>query len=490
MITGDNAHTAKAIANQSGILTANGIVLEGRVMRSMTPREFDEALPALQVVARASANDKYLIVARTNGYNLPKNEREWLDYHDPDGSKRLSWMEHRDLLLPGYLEEWERVHPNRRDVVGVTGDGTNDAPALTAADVGIGMGFCGTKVAQLASDIIILDDKFSSIVNAIVWGRCVYDNIRKFLQFQLTVSLVTLLLFLVGLLSGIGSPLNSIMMLWANLIMDSCGALALATEYPSPDLLKRKPYKRSANLVCMPMLRNIGIQVMYQLTILFWVLYRPKALFGTAFCAFGECETCSLKSDPSDALWNPATGQKDSNGTIGCNTFEETCGTGENWSCYEDSFQNLDGYLDDCLTCTELNRTHSTIIFNIFVFCQMFNEFNCRKLFNDYHVLKGINRNPIFWVVIAITVACQVLFVEFGGNAFQTSGLSSSQWLITIALGFGTIPIGFLMRFIPVVEDPHSFNDSSDCLPGEFVVSENEFRAHISSLRKSLSTRW
>jgi magnesium-transporting ATPase (P-type) len=161
----------------------------------------------------------------------------------------------KDLLLPGYRQEWEVNRPEGGEVVSVTGDGTNDAPALKAADVGLSMGKCGTQVAKDASDIVILDDNFSSIVKAIIWGRCVYDNIRKFLQFQLTVNIVALTLVFVGAVAGFDPPLNSVMMLWVNLIMDTMGALALGTETPTLQLLKRKPYTRNVSLITRPLWR-------------------------------------------------------------------------------------------------------------------------------------------------------------------------------------------------------------------------------------------
>jgi P-type Ca2+ transporter type 2C len=233
MVTGDNLETAKAIAKRCGILTAGGIALEGPTFRKMTPAQLDAILPKLQVLARSSPDDKHTLVTRLNGKALPKNEEEWKEHH-PDNN----WETERNLILPGYWKEWSAKYGNDGEVVGVTGDGTNDAPALKAGDVGLSMGLSGTDVAKEASDIVILDDKFSSIVKAVLWGRCVYDNIRKFLQFQLTVNVVALcLVFIAACLDG-ATPLNAIMMLWVNLIMDTMGALALGTEMPKDELLE------------------------------------------------------------------------------------------------------------------------------------------------------------------------------------------------------------------------------------------------------------
>ena len=154
-------------------------------------------------MARSSPEDKHLLVTRLNGGAVPKDQKEWEKWHGE--SSNITWDTHKDKLLPGYKEEWSAAHPDGGQVVGVTGDGTNDAPALTAADVGLAMGITGTKVAQGAADIVILDDKFSSIVRAILWGRCVFDNIRKFLQFQITVNIVALIVVFIGAASGYGT---------------------------------------------------------------------------------------------------------------------------------------------------------------------------------------------------------------------------------------------------------------------------------------------
>eukprot|EP01035_Chromulina_nebulosa_P019011 gene19011-24830_t len=241
MVTGDNIETAKAIAIECGILTEGGLAMEGPEFRKLTPKQLDEVLPVLQVLARSSPEDKHTLVTRLNGQNLPKNEAEWLEAHP-----NMNYIDNKDKLLPGYREEWVNSRVNGvGEVVGVTGDGTNDAPALKAADVGLSMGLSGTDVAKEASDIVILDDNFSSIVKAVLWGRSVFDNIRKFLQFQLTVNIVALTLTFVSAVYGFDPPLNAVMMLWVNLIMDTLGALALGTEPPSGTLLERHPYKRN-----------------------------------------------------------------------------------------------------------------------------------------------------------------------------------------------------------------------------------------------------
>ena len=198
----------------------------------------DKVWPRLRVLARSSPQDKYILVNGIVESKLNKN----------------------------------------REVVAVTGDGTNDGPALKRADVGFAMGIQGTDVAKEASDIILTDDNFSSIVKAMMWGRNVYDSIAKFLQYQLTGN------FAAGVFSVICAaliqavPLKAVQMLWVNLVMDTLASLALATEPASEQLLKRKPYGRNKSIISTVMVKNIAGQAIYQLIILFVLVYKSNCI--------------------------------------------------------------------------------------------------------------------------------------------------------------------------------------------------------------------
>ncbi|KAK8500790.1 hypothetical protein V6N13_057098 [Hibiscus sabdariffa] len=235
MVTGDNINTAKAIAREIGILTENGIAIEGPDFREKSEEELHELIPKLQVMARSSPMDKHTLV--------------------------------------------KHLRTTFGEVVAVTGDGTNDAPALHEADIGLAMGIAGTEVAKESADVIILDDNFSTIVTVAKWGRSVYINIQKFVQFQLTVNVVALIVnFSSACLTG-NAPLTAVQLLWVNMIMDTLGALALATEPPNDDLMKRSPVGRKGNFISNVMWRNILGQSVYQFVIIWFLQTRGKAFF-------------------------------------------------------------------------------------------------------------------------------------------------------------------------------------------------------------------
>ncbi|KAF8707148.1 hypothetical protein HU200_030389 [Digitaria exilis] len=397
MVTGDNINTAKAIAKECGILTDDGIAIEGPDFRSKSPEEMRDLIPKIRVMARSLPLDKHTLVTNLRGM-----------FHE---------------------------------VVAVTGDGTNDAPALHEADIGLAMGIAGTEVAKESADVIVLDDNFTTIINVARWGRAVYINIQKFVQFQLTVNIVALVInFVSACITGAGvmyilffyassmvvplvipdvhysvnntfflnerardcayfididnntfdfcppgsAPLTAVQLLWVNMIMDTLGALALATEPPNDDMMKRPPVQRRENFITKVMWRNIIGQSLYQLVVL------GALMFG------GE-QLLNIKGDDYKSVIN-------------------------------------------------------TLIFNSFVFCQVFNEINSREM-QKINVFRGMFSNWLFIGIIAVTVAFQVVIIEFLGTFASTVPLNWQLWLVSVGLGSISLIVGTILKCIPVKSD-------------------------------------
>uniref|UniRef100_A0A8C5EJM0 Calcium-transporting ATPase n=1 Tax=Gouania willdenowi TaxID=441366 RepID=A0A8C5EJM0_GOUWI len=357
MVTGDNINTARAIATKCGILLPGDdfLCIEGKEFNRRIRNEkgeieqerIDKLWPKLRVLARSSPTDKH-------------------------------------TLVKGIIDS---TVAEQRQVVAVTGDGTNDGPALKKADVGFAMGIAGTDVAKEASDIILTDDNFSSIVKAVMWGRNVYDSISKFLQFQLTVNVVAVIVAFTGACITQDSPLKAVQMLWVNLIMDTFASLALATEPPTEALLLRKPYGRNKPLISRTMMKNILGHGVFQLIIIFTLLFAGEKMFD-----IDSGRNAPLHAPPSE---------------------------------------------------------HYTIVFNTFVLMQLFNEINARKIHGERNVFEGIFNNLIFCSIVFGTFIIQIVIVQFGGKPFSCVALTLDQWLWCTFLGFGSLLWGQVISSIP-----------------------------------------
>ncbi|KFY51542.1 hypothetical protein V497_09054 [Pseudogymnoascus sp. VKM F-4516 (FW-969)] len=349
MVTGDNLTTAKAIAADCGIFTPGGVVMEGPTFRKLTKKQMDQIIPSLQVLARSSPEDKRILVKRLKALG---------------------------------------------ETVAVTGDGTNDAPALKGADVGFSMGIAGTEVAKEASAIILMDDNFASIVKAMMWGRAVNDAVKKFLQFQITVNITAVVVTFITAVSSSTekSALTAVQLLWVNLIMDTMAALALATDPPTRSILDRKPEPKSAPLISLRMWKMIIGEAIYQLVITFMLYFGAASIFSYN----------TPPKDPSDLSAPPAETQ-----LVG------------------------------------------TLVFNTFVWMQIFNQWNNRRLDNKFNIFEGVQNNYFFIGINIIMVGLQILIIFVGGKAFSVERLDARGWGYSIAFGFLSIPIGAAIRCVP-----------------------------------------
>lgn len=387
MVTGDNKLTAQAIAQECGILQPNSLVMEGPEFRNLSKLQQAEIIPKLHVLARSSPEDKRILVKR--------------------------------------LKE-------KGETVAVTGDGTNDAPALKTADVGFSMGIAGTEVAKEASAIILMDDNFTSIVKALKWGRAVNDAVKRFLQFQLTVNITAVVLTFVTAVSSSKeeSVLTAVQLLWVNLIMDTLAALALATDPPQDSVLNRRPEKKGSSIISPTMWKMIIGQAIYQLAITFMLYYgSPKGIL-------------------------PLPGPDD----------------------------------------VPLPEEQATLVFNTFVWMQIFNQWNNRRLDNNFNIFEGLSRNLFFIAISAIMCGGQVLIIFYGGAAFQIAKHQSpTMWGIAIVLGFFSIPVGIIIRLVPdwmvMTLVPSFLKNRDNKVPG-LTISDEEMEMYpepLADVREELS---
>ncbi|PWN25411.1 calcium-translocating P-type ATPase [Jaminaea rosea] len=348
MVTGDNSLTARSIAAQCGIYdpAQNPVIMEGPVFRTLNESDLREVVPRLRVLARSSPQDKQKLV---------------------EALKSMG------------------------EIVAVTGDGTNDAAALKAANVGFSMGVAGTEVAKEASDIILLDDRFSSIVTALLWGRCVRNAVRKFLQFQLAVNVgAVIITFVTSVASEDESgALTAVQLLWLNVLMDSLAALALATDPPSDELLKQKPERPNTSLISIDMWKMILGQATYQVALVLVLYFAGAHIFG-------------IEAAPGDEVGKFAA-----------------------------------------------ETTIKALTFNTFVFATLFNQVNARRLDRRFNIFQDLFKNPWFLAILAFEVGAQVLIMFVGGKAFSVERLEGKYWAVAIVAGFISWPLGVLIKLIP-----------------------------------------
>lgn len=345
IVTGDTPGTAKEIGRQVGLWTekdCDNCVITGPEFEDLSDEELSKRVNSLKIIARARPMDK----------------------------KRL-------------VEALQAQH----QVVAVTGDGTNDAPALKAAHVGLSMGD-GTNVAKEASDITIIDNSFRSIGRAVMWGRSLYQNIQRFILFQMTVNVAACLIVLAGALMGTQSPLTVTQMLWVNLIMDTFAAMALASLPPSKDVMRDKPRNRKSFIINPAMTRLIiGVGCLF-FVILLTLLYM--------------LEHAPIQSMTDFLTWK---------------------NTGHH----------------------ELTNHELSIFFTLFVMIQFWNMFNARAFATGrsaFH-LKGCKG---FGVITLLIFVGQIIIVQCGGRMFNVSPLSLSDWLIIVTSTSVVLWIGELFR--------------------------------------------
>ena len=497
MVTGDNIVTATAIAKECGILGAEVD------LKDLGPDKIEQDPEAMNDESRKNEYMKTLLRNKPRGitgnsfYNCigglicevckndtnkckcPKTLAEAQEIQKKLKEKDLRPIKN-DIIknMPNFKLITERLNVMARsqpihkyalvlglrqlkNVVAVTGDGTNDAPALSKSDVGFAM-FAGTDIAKEASDIVIIDNNFSSIVTAIIYGRNIYDNIRKFLQFQLSVNFCACIIVFICACIGNETPLTPIQMLWVNLIMDSLGSLALATEPPYEELLQREPTKRSESIINGRMWKHIILQSLVEIIVLL-ILY----LLAPKFVKEQDLERLA-----ENTIINYCYGKMPGGGKTDHIIF----GTESNWSIDDKLRVDNKEYCGKYANRQSLSvaykeysngnggTVHMSIIFNVFVIYTLFNQINCRMIDDSFNILKRITRSILFPLITLLELALQVLIVSLGKSVFHVAnnGLTGEQWGICIGFSAITFVVCILAKLMPIEKIIDSYLGSSD----------------------------
>ena len=372
MVTGDNIETARAIGRDIGLLASPG----GRVITSaefgaMSDVQAREMLPNLAILARARPLDKFRLVK---------------------------------LLQDG------------NEVVAVTGDGTNDAPALKRADVGLAMGISGTEVAKEASKIVLLDDAFSTIVKAVHWGRALYENIQRFIQFQLTINVSALVIAFLAPFFGIRPPFTVLQLLWINVIMDTFASIALCSEPPRDGLMQSPPKRRDESIVTGAMWQSILTTSVFYVIVMMALLIMMKGTPDQPGFLGDAGETVKWMAETSGGKVEQLTSLEIKQSTEGAHAM--------------------------------FTMRQVTIFFTAYVLFQVWNMINCRSLSSRVSGLSNLAGNPNLLLIAALIVGFQVILVQFLGALFNTEPLTFLEWAL-IALATSTVLIfGEIARLV------------------------------------------